>query len=566
MTKRKPVKVPKELHDFRNFVYLVWEYLGLPEPTPVQYDISEYLQGGPRRRTICAFRGVGKSFLTSAYAVWQLLLDPQKKILVVSASKSRADDFSTFTQRLIWEMPILQHLKPRESQRTSKIAFDVGPATAAHAPSVKSVGITGQLTGSRADLIVADDVESLNNSATQGMRDKLGELVKEFEAIIKPGGEIVFLGTPQTDAGSLYHNLPERGYTTRIWPARYPKKALRRRYGDLLAPKLVEEMTEDIELVGQPTDPKRFNHFELEEREASYGRSGFALQFMLDPSLEDDSRYPLKLQDLIVFDIDQEKAPEKLMWTGSIDYVDNELPNVGFAGDHYHKPMAIDGDWLEYSGSVMSIDPSGRGTDETAYAIVKTLNGFMYVQECRGISGGYSQNVLEELANKAKAHKVNLILIESNFGDGMFLELLKPYLRKIYPVTTEEVRHNIQKEKRIIDTLEPVMNQHKLVVSPTLINHDYESTHSLPPEKQNQYRLFHQMTRLSRDRGSLVHDDRLDVLSMAVGYWVMAAGLSAEEQMKQRRDEQLDEELDKIIHGNHPLYGDSVPPLIDTWM
>ena len=110
------------------------------------------------------------------------------------------------------------------------------------------------------------------------------------------------------------------------------------------------------------------------------------------------------------------------------------------------------------------------------------------------------------------------------------------------------------------------MNQHKLVVSPTLINHDYESTHSLPPEKQNQYRLFHQMTRLSRDRGSLVHDDRLDVLSMAVGYWVMAAGLSAEEQMKQRRDEQLDEELDKIIHGNHPLYGDSVPPLIDTWM
>jgi len=283
MSKRKAeFEVPEELKDFRNFVYLVWNYLNLPEPTPIQYDISSFLQHGPRRRTICAFRGVGKSFLTSAYAVWQLLLDPQKNILVVSASKARSDDFSTFVQRMIWEMPILAHLKPAESQRTSKIAFDVGPAKAAHAPSGKSVGITGQRTGARADLIISDDAESLNNAATQGQRDKLSELVKEFEAIVKPGGEIVFLGTPQTDAGSLYHILPERGYTTRVWPARYPTARLRKRYGNTLAPKIEEELTENPEIVGEPTDPRRFNAEELAEREASYGRSGFAQQFMLD--------------------------------------------------------------------------------------------------------------------------------------------------------------------------------------------------------------------------------------------------------------------------------------------
>ena len=562
MAKKALPILQEELKDFRNFVFLVWDYLGLPEPTPVQYDISAYLQGGPRRRTVCAFRGVGKSFLTSAYAVWQLLLNPQKNLLVVSASKSRADDFSTFTQRLIWEMPILQHLKPRESQRTSKIAFDVGPATAAHAPSVKSVGITGQLTGSRADLIVADDLESLNNSATQGMRDKLSELVKEFEAIIKPGGEIVFLGTPQTDAGSLYHNLPERGYQTRIWPARYPTTALRRRYGQHFAPKLGEELKEDIDLVGKPTDPKRFNDFELTEREASYGRSGFALQFQLDPSLEDDSRYPLKLADLIVTDIDPDKAPENLIWSGSMDYVIPELPNVGFAGDHFHKPMAVVGDWLDYSGAVMAVDPSGRGSDETALSIVKVLNGFMYVQECAGIPGGYSQEVLEKIAHKAKRHQVKLILVESNFGDGMFTELLKPYLRKIYPVTTEEVRHNIQKEKRIIDTLEPIMNQHRLCLSPTLIQDDYDSTKHLPTEKQNQYRLLHQLTRISRERNSLVHDDRLDVLAMAVGYWVDAAGLSAEEQMHHRKEEALDEALENIMNTS-TITGTSTPL---TWM
>jgi len=555
-------EIPEELKDFRNFVYLVWAHLGLPDPTPVQYDIADYLQGGPKRRIICAFRGVGKSYLTSTYAVWRLLMDPQINVLVVSASKVRADDFSTFTQRLIWDMPLLAHLRPSEDQRTSKVSFDVGPAKAAHAPSVKSVGITGQLTGSRADLIISDDAESLNNAATQGMRDKLSELVKEFEAIVKPGGEIVFLGTPQTDAGSLYHALPDRGYETRIWPARYPSKALRQRYGATLAPKVLQEMEGQEDMVGEPTDPLRFNGHDLAEREASYGKSGFALQFMLDPSLEDDFKFPLKLRDLIVLDIDPLKAPENLIWAGSGEYTLKDLPNVGFAGDHYHRPMAIDGDFLAYTGSVMAIDPSGRGTDETTYAIVKILNGFMYVQECTGLPGGYSKDVLEKLAQEAKRHKVNLVLVESNFGDGMFLELLKPYLRKVYPVTTEEVRHNIQKEKRIIDTLEPVLNQHKLVVSPRLIEQDYRSVEHLPAEKRNQYRLFHQLTRICREKGALIHDDRLDVLSMAVGYWVEAAGITADEQMKARRDELLERELENIM--NTSTFGQRNDP--HTWM
>ena len=153
--------------NFKNFLYLCWRHLNLPEPTPIQYDIADYLQSPDKRLVIEAFRGVGKSWITSAFVCHQLLLNPQRNILVVSASKSRADDFSTFTQRLIGEMPMLQHLQPRNNQRQSKVSFDVAPATASHAPSVKSMGITGQLTGSRADLIIADDVESANNSQTQ---------------------------------------------------------------------------------------------------------------------------------------------------------------------------------------------------------------------------------------------------------------------------------------------------------------------------------------------------------------------------------------------------------------
>ncbi|WP_270994138.1 phage terminase large subunit, partial [Listeria seeligeri] len=99
----------------------------------------------------------------------------------------------------------------------SNLAFDVGPAQPDQSPSVKSVGINGQLTGSRADTIIADDIEVPKNSMTVVQREKLAELVKEFDAVLKPGGEIIYLGTPQTEE-SLYNKLPERGYVIRIWP------------------------------------------------------------------------------------------------------------------------------------------------------------------------------------------------------------------------------------------------------------------------------------------------------------------------------------------------------------
>lgn len=213
----------KKLKDFRNFLFVIWRHLRLPQPTALQYDIAEYLQTKDRRLIIEAFRGCGKSWITSAYVCYRLYLDPQINVLVVSASKTRSDDFSTFTLRLINEVPILQHLIPKENQRQSKIAFDVAPARASHQPSVKSVGIFGQMTGSRADLIIADDIETPINTMTQGMRDRLSEGVKEFESIIKPTGQICFLGTPQCEQ-SLYNALPERGYKKRIWTAKYPSQ------------------------------------------------------------------------------------------------------------------------------------------------------------------------------------------------------------------------------------------------------------------------------------------------------------------------------------------------------
>ena len=547
-TDRTSLGVPIDkdpLSDFRKFLFVCWQHLNLPDPTPVQYDIAKHIQNGEKRIIVEAFRGVGKSWITSAYVVWLLYMNPQLNILVVSASKTRADDFTTFTLRLINEMPILQHLIPHSDQRQSKISFDVGPANASHAPSVKSVGVTGQLAGSRADVLIADDIEVPNNSATQGMRDKLSEAVKEFDAILKPNGRIIYLGTPQNQE-SLYNKLPDRGYKVRIWPARYPNEDQLVSLGDKLAPKVKRELENDPELVGKSTDPDRFNDYDLAEREASYGRSGFALQFMLDTRLSDAERYPLKVSDLVVMDIPTQEAPEKVSWASGEQYVVQELPNVAFNGDHYHRPMYISDQFVEYSGSVMSIDPSGRGKDETGYAVVKMLNGYLYVRRCGGVAGGYSEEALQKLSMIAKEEQVNEIIVESNFGDGMFNQLITPVLSKIHPVTLSEVRHNTQKEKRIIDVLEPVMNQHKLVIDKKVIKQDYESTQHLPPEQSLRYQLMYQLTRVTAERGALSNDDRLDSLAMAVQYWVDAMAQDADRQINTRREEMLMDEINKV--------------------
>jgi hypothetical protein len=526
--------------DFRNFLYVIWKHLKLPDPTPIQYEIAHFLQHGPKRQIISAFRGVGKSWITSAYVLWSLLNDPEQKFLIVSASKQRADDFSIFTQRLIKEVPFLQHLAPEDDQRSSKIAFDVGPCRAAHAPSVKSVGVFGQMTGSRATHIIADDVEVQNNSETEDKRDKLLQTVMEFEAIIMPEvGRITYLGTPQTEA-SVYNRLREKGYTARVWTARIPPDP--EKYEGTLAPSIHLSITKG-EPAGQATDPLRFNDIDLIEREAAYGRSGFALQFMLDTSLSDILRYPLKTADFIVMECNKDKAPVTVGYASGPQQLIQEIPNVGFQGDRFYRPLFIDKDWVPYEGSILVIDPSGRGKDETAYCVIKHLHGFLYVLAAGGFPGGYTLGTLEELSRLAEAFTVQYVLIESNFGDGMFTSLLQPVLGRIWPVTCEEVRHNIQKEKRIIDTLEPLLNQHRIVIDYDLVKKDTTQYTDV------RYSLMYQLTHLTRDRASLKIDDRLDALAMGAAYWVESVARSAESVQEGHRARLLDEELQRFREG-----------------
>lgn len=544
-SKKKPEfsPMPEQLGEFRVFLTMVWRCLGLPDPTPIQLDIARYLQYGPRRKVVQAFRGVGKSWITAAYVVWRLRSAPNLKFMIVSATKDRADNFTTFTLKLVGGIPLLRCLAPGPGQRCSKTSFDVGPAQADQAPSVTSKGIFSQITGGRADEIIADDIEIPGNSFTSAMRGKLGEAVKEFDAVLKPGGRITYLGTPQTEQ-SLYNALLQRGYDARVWPARYPDPERAAAFGgERLAPMIRRALAAYPELAGSPCEPSRFSESDLRERELSYGRAGFQLQFMLDTRLSDAARYPLKLSDLIVMPCNADTAPEKPVWGSSLALRLEDLPAMGLDGDAFYGPARVEGEFLPYAGAVMAVDPSGRGSDETACVVVKILNGFLYVTALRAFRDGYAENTLREMALLAQQEKVRKVIIESNFGDGMFTKLAAPYFAQIYPVALEEVRNKTQKEARIIDTLEPVLNQHKLVVAPKVVLADIANNTHGAGGSDPSYRLFYQLTRITRERGALSHDDRLDCLAMAVGYWTSCMGQNPDRRMAQRREELLREEL-----------------------
>jgi hypothetical protein len=282
------------------------------------------------------------------------------------------------------------------------------------------------------------------------------------------------------------------------------------------------------------------------------GRSNFMLQFQLDTSLSDAEKFPLKMADLIVTSVNPTKAPESIVWCSDPTNVIKDLPTVGLPGDYFYSPMQIQGEWGDYSETICSIDPSGRGSDETTAAYLSQRNGFLYLHEMRAYRDGYSDSTLLDILRGCGKFGVTKLVIETNFGDGIVSELFKKHLQQTkQSIDIEEIRANVRKEDRIIDSLEPVLNQHRLVVDKSVIEWDYASNKDAAPEERLMYMLFYQMSRMCREKGAVKHDDRLDALSQGVKYYTDALSISAMEAIKTRKREEWNSLLEDFLENPH---------------
>ena len=493
-----PDNVPDEMiEDFRNHLYCTMKYLFGVEPTGLQYAMAEALQSYGTDMQLQAGRGAGKSVLTSILASWFLLRNPDCTIMVLSATAQKAVEFISMTRRILDLVPYCNHLAPKENMTDNAFAFNCGARMrVGQDASVFARGITSQITGSHADIVISDDVEIEGNSDTAIQRDKLLGRLHELEQIRNPGGRVILLGTPQTK-DSIYNQLA-KSYPQVKFPAVIP---------DPTVVSQVEGVADWIlQLPGEPgssTQPERFSDQLLLERKAKIGPTKFDLHYRLDCTLSDVGKYPLRLADLIVFDVDPEVFPSKVIWANGEPY--RGMPSVGMSGDIIYRPMYIADTYIPYQETVVFVDPSGRGSDETAVCIASLANGYIVVHDILGLEGGYSEPTLQHICKLAMKYKATSIRVESNFGDGAVAALLRPIAYKmINGCAVDEYRVSGQKERRMLDNLEPVTTNHRLVFNARAIRDE---------ETQKQ------ITRLTDMRGALKHDDRVDVLSAACEYW-----------------------------------------------
>lgn len=558
----------KEYASFAPFLEDCMDLLGFTT-SPLQHDIGSFIAYGPQYLMVQAQRGQAKTTIAAIFAVWDLIHNPQHRVLILSAGGTQANEISTLIVRIIQTMDELECMRPdpTNGDRTSVEAFDLHYTLKGidKSPSVSCIGVTGNLQGKRADLLIPDDIESQKNSRTATMRELLMDLTRDFTSI-NSTGRILYLGTPQS-IESIYNTLPARGFTVRIWPGRYPTFEQLDNYGDMLAPYIRSRLERNPELCtgggllgdqGQPTDPTYMTEEILQKKELDQGPTYFQLQHMLNTALADAAKFPLKLEDIICMNLGrkakpngQSRFPLTVIRAVGIGHKDISIHSTPYK---LALPAVQDTEYQALQGTIMYVDPAGGGKngDETAYAVTGFLNGNIFVLAAGGLPGGYGTQQLKQLAEIAADWQVNEVIVEKNMGYGAFTVAWLPTLREVHQCKVSEDMVYGQKELRICETLEPIIARGSLILNEAIIEQDQIETARYASNKRTLYSLFHQLSKMSRERDCLIHDDRADALEGACRYWAKYIAIDQQEALRKQREQDWKERTADIMgHYRH---------------
>lgn len=530
------VKLGRNFYFFLCEVYKEMGWDKFDPPDDIVQEQCDWYQFGPAKSGFLAPRSDGKTHrIVAVGAAFDHYRDPAWIIGIVSKSRKSAAETLGLIKKLYREVWFLQHLYPIDDPhaRDNSEEFDVaGRPKGQRNASIWTAGMESQLPSKRAHRVFGDDVEDATNTVTLEARQTLLKRTREFDNIASFGERrVTYVGTYHHEE-SVYLGLINEGYQFRTWPlvAPHPDDKVvglspliqkKMREGNL-KPSTAKD-TYDGDLVRL----SRYPHDYPAEKKAR-GMSNFAMQFMLVASLGNALRYPLRLQNLIVFDTANNRAPVAIAWGKNhgqgMSTAIEDIRSNGFGTDALYGPIFHDKNWLPFTGVKMWIDPSGRGADKTGYAIVAHLGAMLYALDLGGLSdhtgSGHSSEVLHRLIVTAKTHNVRDIHVEDYGLQSTFAQLLEPIAREHFTEANADPAHpdgwrcsinltrpstsTTSKENRILDVLEPIFAQHRLVVSRSVA--------------QNQ-KLQYQITRITRQRGCLQHEDELESLANACWLW-----------------------------------------------
>jgi len=505
----------------------------------IQEDIAKFM-GHPTvvdERAVLAARSYAKTTLGGLRGVYQYIWVPSSRVIISSAGEQLSGEVSHLVRQLLVNWDILSALKPdpRFGDRIGAGQMDInwllkGPEKS---PSLRAISILGNWPGMRADFLISDDVESPKNSDTPSAREKLLARTAEYSNVCQ-SMNILWLGTYQS-ADSIYRDLPNRGVKVRVWPARYPNAASVPHFNGLLAPYLEQKMKDDPTLMtgggldgtlGKVTCPNRHSEEMLCKKEARDGYLNLQLHYLLSPCMDDSDKYPLKLENLICTPVHPDKGYAALTWGNDKN---NKVSIAGLPiNTALYGPLKGSEEMLPYRKKVGAIDPAGGGEngDETVLTIGYECYGQVYIPRILQLPGGYGQMEMDLIVQTILAYGIEVLLIEENMGKGGFTVVLRERLAAYVAKQKKDLRvpmivnqwEQTNKEKRIIDTLGPIMGTHDLIIDPEVFRQSILQANRYPISKRMDYTLGMQLAKITYKKQSLVHDDIADCLARVVGY------------------------------------------------
>lgn len=555
--RRADAYIAKLKSDYLFFLQELWKDRQLHRYAPLgwpELELASFAASGPVRRGALAPRGTGKThFITAAITAFRHRRDRDRRVLIPSKSAGEARKTLALVREWYDRVWFLQDLAPSGTCRDTTYWFDLSGAKENRQPSVTALGIDGQLPGNRAHTIIADDVETPQNTQTVEARQKLAETVNEFEQMLYAPGpeeflpevndpaEIIYVGTYHHEE-SLYLKEAAKGFVFITMPLLFPDPT-EKQMG--LARGVTERLNSGQNKPGDIVFAHRLGDSYVAEKRAR-GRRSFMMQQQLVCDLADSNRYPLKLSDLLTLDIDPVLAPNHLAY-GLRDHAGStalDIPSMGFGNDRLHRPAIVSPDNAPYQITKAGIDPAGMGDDMIGYASAGALNATLFFKAVLEFDGGYSTDTLESIARQLRRDRATELYVESNYGGGMFETLLEPVLRRFYVqpgakdddgvtypdgwacaiIRDTKITHATgQKEQRILDTLEPLASTHRLAI---------DTRSASRPSFQERW------TRLTRERNCLPHLHDLDAMVMCARGHIHNVGHDQEHLASRTRETQ----------------------------
>ncbi len=417
--------------DFKLFVVLWNQRMNLTTPQ-IHLKMADWLEWnwskGNTRLLLMAFRSAGKSTIVGLFAAWLLYRQADLRILVLAADFSLAKKMVRNVKRIIERHPLTTKLKPEKAEQWASDRFTVKRMFESRDPSMMAKGITSNITGSRADIVICDDVEVPNTCDSAEKRRELRERLGEMEYVLVPGGMQLYVGTPHN-----YHTIY----------ADEPRKELGEEKPFL--PGFERMKLPVLDKHGESAWIERYSEDDIARMKRSAGPNKFASQMMLEPVNIAEGRLNPKLLQVYDHELDYTKELQTL-----------------FIGQT--KLVSASAFWDPAFGSA-------KGDNSVMAVLFADAEGSFYLHHIAYIENEQSSEVDEatqqcmRVAQIAKTHYLPSMSVEIN-GIGKFLpNILRNELSKAKaPCRVQEISQTRNKDLRILEAFDAVLAAKRLYV------------------------------------------------------------------------------------------------------